>query len=362
MKNPEESGATYTFFFALFQIFSGSVLGRLGIRTVLPVACALLTLGIFSFAFSTTVGGFVAAQILVALGASFGFIGAGFTGKLWFSKEKYGTMFAWVQFVASLSAFLTQLVFIRMLESLPWDWVINGYGMMGLCVVLAMVMGLNNPPGFQAERFSLATTRHLLQGCLQDLWATLQKREVRLSMAVGAVSFGVMLCLSIVWGGHLLRSYGMDEKQANVAIALSWLGLALGAPFFSWLGRWMQDDVRALGYGLAGQVLLLVILVTMPVQTLSVAGPLLLLFGFFAGTSMLPFAIAASAVDVRYIGTSAALVNGSQFLAGAFFVFIPGYLMRHADSLAVSQTLYVLPLAALLAAVLYLYWRWNRTT
>ena len=26
MKNPEESGATYTFFFALFQIFSGSVL------------------------------------------------------------------------------------------------------------------------------------------------------------------------------------------------------------------------------------------------------------------------------------------------------------------------------------------------
>ena len=36
--------------------------------------------------------------------------------------------------------------------------------------------------------------------------------------------------------------------------------------------------------------------------------------------------------------------------------------MRHADSLAVSQTLYVLPLAALLAAVLYLYWRWNRTT
>ena len=86
MKNPEESGATYTFFFALFQIFSGSVLDRLGIRTVLPVACALLTLGIFSFAFSTTVGGFVAAQILVALGASFGFIGAGFTGKLWFSK------------------------------------------------------------------------------------------------------------------------------------------------------------------------------------------------------------------------------------------------------------------------------------
>ena len=67
-------------------------------------------------------------------------------------------------------------------------------------------------------------------------------------------------------------------------------------------------------------------------------------------------------MDVRYIGTSAALVNGSQFLAGAFFVFIPGYLMRHADSLAVSQTLYVLPLAALRAAVLYLYWRWKRTT
>ena len=45
-------------------------------------------------------------------------------------------------------------------------------------------------------------------------------------------------------------------NQANVAIALSWLGLALGAPFFSWLGRNWHDDVRALGYGLAGQLLL----------------------------------------------------------------------------------------------------------
>lgn len=353
-------GATYTFFFALFQVFSGSVLDRLGIRSVLPLACAVLTFGIFTFAFSTTVTGFVLAQILVALGASYGFIGAGFTGKLWFSKEKYGIMFAWVQFVASLSAFLTQVVFIQVLERLPWDWVINGYGMMGLFVVLLMVIALNNPPSFQAERWDLAATRRLLQGCLQDLWTTLKQREVRFAMAIGAVSFGVMLCVSIVWGGHLLRSYGMSENQANVAIALSWLGLALGAPFFSWLGRNWHDDVRALGYGLAGQLLLLLVLVGMPIQQIGVAGPVLFLFGFFTGTSMLPFAIAGSAVDVRYIGTSAALVNGSQFLAGAFLVFIPGYLMRHGDTLAVSQTLYVLPLAMLLATLLYVYWRTSR--
>ena len=354
-------GATYTFFFALFQFFSGSLLDRLGIRTILPLACALLTLGIFSFAFSTTVGGFIAAQILVALGASFGFIGAGFTGKLWFSKEKYGVMFSWVQFVASLSAFLTQLVFIQMLERLPWDWVINGYGMMGLCVVLAMFMGLNNPPRFQPQKWTLSSLWALLVGCLQDLLATLKHREVRLAMGVGAVSFGVMLSLSIVWGGHLLRSNGLDENQGHVAIALSWLGLALGAPLFSALGRRMKNDIRALGFGIAGQLVLLLVLVGVPIQSITVVSFAMLLFGIFTGASMLPFAIAASAVDARYIGTSAALVNGSQFLAGAFFVFIPGYLMRHADGLSVSQSLFVLPIAMLLANGLYLYWRANKT-
>src|SRR5690242_13808820 len=40
----------YTWAFAIFQLFSGALLDRLGARAVIPPAIALVTLGIFMFA------------------------------------------------------------------------------------------------------------------------------------------------------------------------------------------------------------------------------------------------------------------------------------------------------------------------
>ena len=119
--------ATYTFFFAFFQIFSGSILDKTGVKPAIPLACLFLTMGLVLFVFSKSLWGFVLAQIFVALGGSFGFIGAGFVGRIWFPSEKYGLMFSWVQFVASVSACLIQLVFIKVLEHLPWNDVVIGF-------------------------------------------------------------------------------------------------------------------------------------------------------------------------------------------------------------------------------------------
>lgn len=351
-------GATYTFFFAFFQIFSGSILDHIGIRPTLALACAFLTGGIFCFAFSGSVAGFVGAQILVALGGSFGFIGAGFTGGLWFPREKYGAMFSWVQFVASVSACLIQLIFIKMLENLPWDGVLTGFGVAGLLLLAIMWFWLDNPPDFKSERLNMTTARTLFRDCTHELWLILKQSEVRFIMLTGAVSFGVMLCISIVWGGYLLRHYSIDAEYAHFAVAMSWLGLAIGSPVFSWLGQKLQNDIRAFGWGLAGQLAILAILVLLPVRTPVIAAILLFLFGFFTGTSMLPFAIAASFVDAQHTGTSAALVNGSQFLAGALLVSIPGYMLNGFSHLPINQVLYLLPIVMLITVIFY--FRWSR--
>ena len=54
---------------------------------------------------------------------------------------------------------------------------------------------------------------------------------------------------------------------------------------------------------------------------------------------MLPFAIAASLVDANQIGTSAALVNGSQFLFGVILVSMPGYLLNLSPAASMRQIL-----------------------
>ena len=112
--------STYTWCFAVAQLLSGALLDRLGARRVLPKACALLTVGIFCFAWSPGLMGLMIAQALVAAGSAFGFVGAGFMSRMWFSPRRYGLMFSLAQFSVSFFAFLCQQTLARGLEDLPY--------------------------------------------------------------------------------------------------------------------------------------------------------------------------------------------------------------------------------------------------
>ena len=48
------------------------------------------------------------------------------------------------------------------------------------------------------------------------------------------------------------------------------------------------------------------------------------LFGFMAGGSMLPFTIGAELVTPALVGTSAAVVNATQFIVGGIMMAVPG--------------------------------------
>ena len=118
-------GTIYTWAFAIMQFTSGSILDKLGTRWVLPIACLIVTLGAFLFANATGAWMLLIANVLSAIGASFGFIGAGFVGGQWFEPIKYGLMFSLVQFVASLSAILGQRVLGILIETYDWTVLIN---------------------------------------------------------------------------------------------------------------------------------------------------------------------------------------------------------------------------------------------
>ena len=85
---------TYTWAFAVFQLFSGALLDRLGSRLIIPPAIALVTLGISMFANASAYQTFLAAQVVLALGACGGFVGAGYIGGQWFGMAKFSFMSA----------------------------------------------------------------------------------------------------------------------------------------------------------------------------------------------------------------------------------------------------------------------------
>ena len=347
-------GSTYTFCFAITQLISGALLDRLGAQRLLPAACATLTLGVFCFAFSGSLSLLIVAQVLIAIGAAFGFVGAGFVGGKWFASERYGFMFALVQFVASFSAFLSQQLLNQILVKLPWNWVITGIGIFGVFVLILMFLWLRDPISTISQENKKISSIAFINRVIHDVLSIFKISQMWRVILIGAVSFGVMLCIGTVWGPLLLLSHGITESQANSAVSLSWLGLAFGAPAFVYWAEKYNKDNQALTVGLVLQFISISCLIFIRISNALICDLLMFCWGFAAGASMLPFSIAAKKAGAAFAGTSAALVNGGQFLLAGFLITMAGQLMASSFTLGVQKALIILPISLLIAFILSL--------
>lgn len=316
-------GTIYTFVFAITQLVSGSVLDKLGARWVLPLACLVVALGAFFFANATGAKMLVFANVLAAIGASFGFIGAGFTGGQWFSPLKYGFMFALVQFVASSAAVISQRIFGIMIEQVEWHVLINGMGIIGIGIAIIMFLFLRDPEKGQAA-YKWPGLREFFNEVLDLLSNVITIRDTWVNALIGGATMGTMLGLGVIWGPRLLVAGGMEQGESYIVSSLAWAGLAIGAPLFSWISDKLKSRVKPIMVACILQLVAIVLILSNPSVDILTASILFFLFGLMAGASMLPFTIAAELVSPNLIGTSAALVNATQFIIGGIMMAVPG--------------------------------------
>lgn len=348
-------GAIYTWVFALTQLMSGSLLDKSGAKRVLPIACIFITIGIFLCANAKDFNHLIIAQTLIAIGASCGFIGAGFVGGQWFSPAKFGILFAWVQFIASCSAFLSQQILSIVLKSYHWSTVINFIGVMALATLIMMFFFLKDPPD---KKDHLSWPKHpiaFIGEVMSNIAKTIKIKGMVINFIVGSVSFATILCLGIVWGPKLLLLKGLTQTEANFAVSLSWLGLAFGAPLFAILSNKMHSRKKPLAFSLIMQVVFIASVLVLPMNQAFIGQLLFFLFGLVVGGSMLPFTIGAEMTSIEYSGTSASLVNASQFIIGGVFMSIPGWLLDASWAKNILEALYFLPIALIIAAILVVF-------
>jgi MFS family permease len=314
--------AIYTWIFALCQFLSGPLLDRLGARKVLLPAILLATLGIFVFANAKNVEMLLLSQALIAIGACTGFAGAGYVGGTWFGWAKFSFMFGLVQFAASLFSAFNQNLLSWALTVFQWHQLFNVVGLLGIALLVVAALYLRDPGPVEAPAgqsfgaFLVAVGQSLLNvGRIPHIW---------MAAAFGSLCFGVMLGLGVVWGPKLLMLRGLDAGTANVAASFLWLGLAAGCFVAPWISDYLRQRKLPILIGIAIQIVALALLLyTKPIGT---AGDILLcfLFGFGNSAHMLAFSTAGDVVEPKYIGTSAAIVNGIMFILGGIMISRPG--------------------------------------
>jgi MFS family permease len=313
--------AVYTWVFAFCQFFSGAFLDRLGSGKIIPASIALVTVGIFMFANASSYPTLLLSQLVIAVGACSGFVGAGYIGGQWFGMAKFSFMFGLVQFAASFFSAFNQTLLSFALNSVAWRELFNYIGMAGIALFVLGALFIRNPQPIERPQES---TFAFLASVIRSIIEVAKIPHVWVAAAFGALCFGVMLGLGVVWAPKLLAVRGFDPATANWSASLLWLGLSAGCfvlPKWSDVIKRRKLPVIA---GIVVQAAALSMLLYLPALSLSLAMVLCFTFGFANAAHMLAFSTAADVVQPSQIGTSAAIVNGIMFIVGGIMISRPG--------------------------------------
>lgn len=345
------AASIYTWVFALVQFFSGALLDRFGPRPLMAIAVALVAIGAFLYAGTTNFGTLATAQAVLAIGSSFGFVGAGYLGGNWFGAAKYGLMFGLVQTFASLGSAVGQPLILETLKNLTWQQLLVAFGTFGVLLTILFFAFVRNPapaPGAVIAK----PTGNVFGNILRDLGKAFSNIKVVLASILAGASFGAMLAVGVLWGPRVMEARGADTGFATVLTALAWLGLAVGAPLANLVSnRWGSRKWPAF-YSLVLQALAIGLVIYLPAEGQGAALVLMFAIGFFAGGHMLGFTIAGEVVPGNLVGSASAIVNGICFIIGGLLQSIPSQLLPDDADLADFQAaLWLIPAVVLVGAV-----------
>ncbi|WP_105102183.1 MFS transporter [Microbulbifer pacificus] len=314
--------ALYTWVFAICQFLAGPLLDRLGARKVLLPAIVLVTIGIFLFASARNFSMLLLSQVFIALGACSGFVGAGYIGGSWFGWGRFSLMFGFVQFSASLFSAFNQNLLSRALETWPWRELFTSVAGFGVALFIIAFFRLRDPvPVAVAGARGVRPFLHSVARSMAEVGAV---PMIWVAAAFGALCFGVMLALGVVWGPKLMMVRGLQPATANLAASLLWLGLAAGCFVTPWISDQMRRRKLPTMAGIAIQLVALALILFAPPIGATFDMFLCFAFGFGNSAHMLAFSSAADVVEPENIGTSAAIVNGIMFIVGGIMISRPG--------------------------------------
>jgi cyanate permease len=231
-------------------------------------------------------------------------------------------MFGLVQVMAALTSAFSVNIFEAVLKEVNWRTLFNFYGVIGIVLLVLGAIYIRNPKPVTGgmsqgigEFFTSVISGMIEVAKIPHVW---------MASIVGALLFGVMLALGVVWMPKLLMVHGLSATAAGFGSSMLWLGLAAGSAIIPWWSDHIKNRKLPIIVGSVVQVAALLGLLYIPNLGAGSAILLCFIFGFANANHMLAFSTAADVVRPDQIGTSAAIVNGIMFIVGGIMISRPG--------------------------------------
>ena len=327
--------AFYLYAYVPMQLIVGFLVDRFNMRYLLSSAVLFCSIGTFLVPLTNEFWVAATGRFLQGFGSAFAFVGLLKLGSVCLPKDRFATFSAAATALGFIGAAFGEFIINKMVANLGWERSLNELAVIGLflCAVMYFILKLN-PRSHKMAVFRAIPSQEI-KTSFKDILTN------KLIWFSGVLSFLIYLPTTVfadLWGVSYLESTkGYNKEQAALAIAMIYIGWAIGQPLFGHLSDRMHVRVSLMRYGsfVAFFLSLILLYLQLPYVLTCV---LFAAFGIASGCQFLTFVLAKDVASHKTTGTAIAFVNTLAMLSGLIFQSVVGWVLdRNSSALGESS-------------------------
>jgi MFS family permease len=316
--------AFFFYGYAPMQLPGGLLYDRFGPRLMITIAAVVCTIGALIFSQAQTYAVAAIGRLLMGAGGAFSFVGVLIVASRWFPAKYFSLIAGLLQFLGAAAAVVGQVPLAVVVAKIGWRSTLFDVFLVGVVIVILIPLIVRDYP----KGVEVPERKKIGHGELFNLRAIFKNKQTPVIALYSFFAWMPMIVFGALWGVDFLSErFAVSTTVAAEFMAVVWLGVALGSPFFGW---WSEKiNRRCVPLYVAGALgaiaALLVVYFNLPMWLVMVC---LFLFGVGTSGQALSFALVRDNNTQETVGTAMGFNNFAVVVGGAICQPLVGYLLH----------------------------------
>lgn len=311
--SPAQLGSLSSILFYVYaaaQIPLGPMIDRLGSRAVVTGCGVLTAIGAIMFSQAESMGGAMAARVLIGVGTSSVLMATFSLFSHWFTKQEFGRASGLMVAIGNLGNLAGTAPLALVVALIGWRSSFLATGVLqALATALVFFFVKDRPPKSPVDA---EPTAHDRVGILEAWKQVLGNRDFWLLGALAFSWYGNYLAVQGLWGGpYLMEVLKLTRAETGRMLMFTSIGFIAGSLAIDTVARKVMHSYKKTL--LAGQLCLLLLMTSFLgfAESMSPIGLMLLFFalGLAVSSGVMIYPIMRSMFPVRIVGTALTSLN-----------------------------------------------------
>lgn len=246
-------GSFYFYAYAPAQLLSGVLIDRYGVRRILIIASAILTLASFVFSITSYLQVAYISRFFIGLGSAFAFVSCLKIGSQWLATRSFPLVIGLTNLSGTIGALFAGAPLSYFVITLGWREALMQLTLAGLFITVLLFLFLRDKTASKP-----VDSPSLFKGLL----LVVKNPQSWFIALYGALLVIPIAALPEMWGVEYLEiAYGYGPQQAAAITHTVFIGTALGGPLIGWLMRDIIEETDFMMLSTLGALILLSIFI-----------------------------------------------------------------------------------------------------